>query len=92
MSLNPNTVQIHYRKVILDVNRPLNSYGIGEGDILILVDLPNQQIEKPPEMWNDLILSLQNQIKRLEYEIEEKDDCIASLTNQLSHSFYSVCC
>lgn len=74
----------------MDRNRTLQSYGISENDTIVLVNNDPPKAPYPAE-WEVAIRSLQDHISELESVIEEKDDCIATLTERLTNVFYSVC-
>lgn len=75
----------------MDGEQSLSSYGVKEGDTVVLVGTHVNQEKEPPEMWKKTIFSLQRKIQDLENEIDEKDECIAVLSNQITHSNSFVC-
>ena len=76
----------------MDGNQTLSSYGVKEGDTIILVDNHINQHNDIPEMWKKTIFSLQERICYLENVIDEKDECLTILSNQITHSVFTVCC
>lgn len=83
-------MSVHFQKSILDRNRTLQSYGVCENDTIVLVDNDPPKAPLSSE-WEMITCSLQDQIIKLESAIEEKDICIAALTERLANAFFSVC-